>query len=119
MLVAAIIAIPLRANIPRPCSRRLHQPHLVPPYILAYNVGGLVTGGAPLVMPPDTRWNWEDHALPCPLAWIASMGDTFPRRPAIQSTFAAAGLRVTMIAWRVVVTVAWRKRHARRAKAAR
>ena len=47
------------------------------------------------------------------------MGDTLLVGLAIQCTvFAVAGYALTMIVWRVIVTLAWRKRHARRAKAA-
>ena len=124
MLLAAIIAIPLRANIPAAVFTTLYTNPLtfVPLYILAYNIGGLVTGGsAPLVMPPDIGWNREGFTLLLPslFAWIASMGDTLVVGLAIQCTvFAIGGYALTMIVWRVVVTWAWRTRHERRAKAA-
>jgi hypothetical protein len=124
MLLAAVIAIPLRANIPAAVFTTLYTNPVtfVPLYILAYNIGGLVTGGsAPLVMPPDLGWNWEGltRLFPALFTWITSMGDTLLVGLAIQcSVFAVAGYALTMIVWRVIVTLAWRKRHARRAKAA-
>jgi hypothetical protein len=124
MLLAGIIAIPLRANIPAAVFATFYTNPFtfVPLYILAYNIGGLVTGGsAPLVMPPDIGWNRDGLAqlFPALLDWIASMGDTLLVGLAIQCTvFAVAGYALTMLAWRVIVTWAWRTRHARRAKAA-
>lgn len=125
MLMAAIIAIPLRANIPAALFTTLYTNPLtfVPLYILAYNVGTLVTGdSAPLVVPPDIGWSWAGLMLLIPnlYDWIKSMGDTLLIGLAIQCTvFAIGGYAFTMIAWRVVVTLAWRTRKERRAKAAR
>ena len=123
MLLAALIAIPLRANIPAAIFTTLYTNPLtfVPLYILAYNIGGLVTGGStPLVMPPDIGWNWDGLTLlfPSLVAWIVSMGDTLLIGLAIQCTvFAIAGYALTMLAWRAIVTRAWRTRRERRAKA--
>jgi uncharacterized protein (DUF2062 family) len=120
MLLAAIIAIPLRANIPAAMFTTLYTNPLtfVPLYILAYNVGRLVTGdNAPLVIPPDTEWSWEGfkHLVPDLLGWIGSLGDTLLVGLAIQcAVFALGGYVITMVAWRVIVTRAWRTRHARR-----
>jgi uncharacterized protein (DUF2062 family) len=121
MLLAAIIAIPLRANIPAAVFTTLYTNPLtfVPLYILAYNIGRLVTGdNAPLVVPPDTGFTWDGllQLMPNLLAWIGSMGDTLLIGLAIQCTlFAIGGYVLTMIVWRVIVTRAWRTRHARRA----
>ena len=123
MLAAALIAIPLRANIPAAMFTTLYTNPLtfVPLYILAYNVGRLVTGDAtPLVIPPETGWSWEGLKLLFPnlITWIASMGDTLVVGLAIQCTaFAFGGYALTMLAWRLVVSRAWRTRHARRARA--
>jgi uncharacterized protein (DUF2062 family) len=123
MLLAAIIAIPLRANIPAAVFTTLYTNPLtfVPLYILAYNIGRLVTGdSAPLVVPADTQWSWEGVKLLFPnlLTWIGSMGDTLLVGLAIQCTlFALGGYGLTMIVWRVLVTRAWRTRHARHSKA--
>jgi hypothetical protein len=125
MLAAAIIAIPLRANIPAALFTTFYTNPFtfVPLYILAYNVGRLVTGdSAPLVMPPDLAWNWEGlrDAFPGILAWIAAMGDTLLVGLAIQCTvFALGGYALTMVAWRVIVTRAWHTRRERRARAGR
>lgn len=123
MLAAALIAIALRANIPAAVFTTLYTNPLtfVPLYVLAYNLGRLVTGDStPLVIPPYTDWSWEGLKLLVPnlLAWIASLGDTLLVGLAIQCTlFALGGYLLTMFAWRLIVTRAWRTRHARRAKA--
>lgn len=123
MLAAALIAIALRANIPAAIFTTLYTNPLtfVPLYVLAYNLGRLVTGdSSPLVIPPDTDWSWEGLKLLVPnlLSWIASLGDTLLIGLAIQcALLALGGYLATMLAWRVVVTRAWRRRHARRAKA--
>ncbi len=117
MLLAAIIAIPLRANIPAAVFTTLYTNPLtfVPLYILAYHVGSLVTGeNAPLTLPPDLTWSFASlkSALPDLLSWIGSLGDTLLVGLAIQCTvFAVLGYALTMLAWRVVVTYAWRHRH--------
>lgn len=124
MLLAAAIAIPLRANIPAAVFTTLYTNPLtfVPLYILAYNIGRLVTGeSAPLVLPPDVPWTWAGLKAVVPelLSWIASMGDTLLVGLAIQCTvFALGGYLFTMLAWRFVVTRAWRTRHARRRREA-
>jgi len=121
ILMAVVIAIPLRANIPAAAFATLYTNPLtfVPLYILAYHIGQLVTGEyAPLVIPPDTEWSWEGIQLLVPnlLGWVASLGDTLLIGLAIQCTlFALGGYLFTMVAWRIVVTMAWRTRRARRA----
>ncbi len=123
MLLAAVIAIPLRANIPAAIFTTLYTNPLtfVPLYILAYNIGRLVTGdSAPLAIPPDIEWSWSglQRLLPDLLAWVGSLGDALLVGLAIQcAVFAVSGYVLTMLAWRVIVTWAWRTRHARRAKA--
>lgn len=123
MLAAALIAIALRANIPAAVFTTLYTNPFtfVPLYVLAYNLGRLVTGNStPLAIPPDTDWSWEGLKLLVPnlLSWFASLGDTLLVGLAIQCTvFAVGGYLVTMFAWRLIVTRAWRTRHARRAKA--
>jgi len=125
ILAAVLIAIPLRANIPAAAFTTLYTNPLtfVPLYILAYNMGQLVTGeSSPLMVPPDIAWTWESFKslVPTLFSWFASMGDTLLIGLAIQCTvFAIGGYVFTMLAWRVAVTWAWRTRHARRAKAAR
>ncbi len=124
MLLAALVAIPLRANIPAAVFTTLYTNPLtfVPLYLLAYQIGRLVTGeAAPPVLPPEAAFSWESlrQALPDFFAWIGSMGGTLLVGLAVQCTvFAVAGYTLTMVTWRLAVTHAWRTRHARRARAA-
>ena len=74
------------------------------------------------MLPPDIGWSWDGSREPFPtlFAWIGSMGHTLLVGLAIQCTvFAAAGYALTMLAWRAIVTRAWRMRRARRAQAPR
>jgi hypothetical protein len=125
MLMAALIAIPMRANIPAAVFTTFYTNPLtfVPLYILAYNVGRLVSpDAAPLVLPPDLVWSWSEFSrlVPTLYEWIGSMGHTLVVGLAIQCTaFAVCGYALTMLAWRSVVTWAWRTRRERRARRAR
>jgi uncharacterized protein (DUF2062 family) len=116
MLLGALIAIPLRANIPATVFATLYTNPLtfVPLYLLAYNIGSLVTGeSAPLMFPPDTDWSWVAvwNFFPELLKWMVAVGDTLLIGLAIQCTiFAITGYFATLIIWRVVVTLAWRRR---------
>jgi prepilin-type N-terminal cleavage/methylation domain-containing protein len=124
MLVGVLICIPLRANIPACVFATLYTNPFtfVPLYILAYNVGRLVTGDStPFAMPHDITWSWEGmtRIFPDLYHWVGSMGNTLLVGLAIQLTvFAIAGYIATMIAWRMIVTKKWRHRVAVRAQRA-
>ncbi len=124
MLIGAIVCIPLRANIPACVFTTLYTNPFtfVPLYILAYNIGRLVTGDSePFAMPHDITWSWVGmtRVFPDLAHWVGSMGNTLLVGLAIQLTvFAIAGYIFTMIAWRVIVTRAWRKRSEERARRA-
>jgi uncharacterized protein (DUF2062 family) len=121
MLLAALIAIPVRANIPAAVFTTLYTNPFtfVPLYILAYNVGRLVTGeSAAMSMPRETDWSWSGlkEYFPELVRWVASLGDTLRIGLAIQlAAFAIVGYFLTLVAWRVAVTWAWRRRSRRRA----
>jgi uncharacterized protein (DUF2062 family) len=116
MLLATLIAIPLRANIPAAIFTTLYTNPFtfVPLYILAFNVGRLVTGDAAApALPREAEWSWAGLAdyLPQLVRWIGSLGDTLLIGLAIQLTvFAVVGYFATMLAWRVAVGWAWRRR---------
>jgi uncharacterized protein (DUF2062 family) len=125
MLLGALIAVPLRANIPAAMFTTLYTNPFtfVPLYILAYNVGRLATGeSAPLAMPRELDWSWAGmrEYLPELMRWAGSLGDTLLIGLAIQATvFAIAGYFLTLVAWRVAVGWAWRRRSRLRAARAR
>ncbi len=117
MLLAALIAIPLRANIPAAVFATLYTNPLtfVPLYLLAYQIGSLATGNqGPAVLPPDIGFSlggmW--NAIPELFHWFVSLGDTLLIGLAIQaSVTAVCGYIATLIIWRVAVTRMWRNRH--------
>jgi len=116
MLMAVIVAIPLRANVPAAAAATWATNPLtfIPLYLLAYQFGTWVTGStAPLVVPPDIGWDWEGlkTALPQLLGWMEAAGHTLIIGLVILSALLAlGGYLVTMLAWRATVTVAWRNR---------
>ena len=119
MLLAALIAIPLRANIPAAMFATLYTNPLtfVPLYLLAYQIGSQVTGHqGPVILPPDLSFSVSGlwNAIPELFHWFVSLGDTLLIGLAIQASLTAvAGYIATLIIWRIVVTHRWRGRHAK------
>jgi uncharacterized protein len=124
ILLAALLAIPLRANIPAAAFATLYTNPLtfVPLYLLAYQVGRWVTGSTapPPVIPAEVELRWGNLTsfVPEMFRWVLSLGDTLLIGLAIQSSvFALAGYVLTMLLWRTAVGWAWaRRRHVRVAK---
>ena len=121
MLLAALVAIPLRANIPAAVFTTLYTNPLtfVPLYVLAFSIGRLVTNdGTPMQLPRESEFNWSApwQAFVELFRWIGSMGDTLLIGLAIQCTvFAIAGYVLTMGLWRAAVSYLWwRRRRMRR-----
>jgi hypothetical protein len=116
MLMAIIIAIIVRANLPAAAAATwaTNPFTFIPLYLLAYQCGAWVTGAtAPGAVPPEMVWNWEGikNALPLLLAWIEAAGHTLLIGLAILSVLLAlGGYLAIMLAWRVTVTLAWRNR---------
>lgn len=105
MLVALLLAVPLRQNIPVALATTFYTNPLtiVPLYVLAYAYGHFLMGTrAPNVHidPLHTHWT-EVLALGKPLA----LGLL-----ALALTLAAVGYTVAVIAWRIYVVRAWRRR---------
>ena len=119
MLLAALIAIPLRANIPAAVFATLYTNPLtfVPLYLLAYQIGSLVTGhDGPVVLPPDIAFSVSGlwNAIPALFHWFVSLGDTLLIGLAIQASLTAlCGYIATLVVWRIVVTRRWRGRHSK------
>lgn len=117
MLFAILIAIPLRANIPAAMFATFYTNPFtfVPLYILAYKIGGLVTGDAgPAFVPPNIEFTLGSlwNAVPELYRWSISLGDTLLIGLAIQASITAVcGYIATLVIWRVVVTWRWRNRH--------
>lgn len=116
MLLAVIIAIPLRANILAAAATTWYTNPLtfIPLYILAYTIGALVTG-EPVrnVIPPDFSVPWLEFwkVIPAMFDWFVSLGSTLLIGLAIQSTvFAIGGYVATMVLWRCIVSRMWSRR---------
>lgn len=120
MLLAVMIAIPLRANvIVAGVTTFYTNPFtFIPLYVLAYTIGTFVTG-EPIrnVMPPDLSVPllefWK--VFPALFDWMVSLGSTLLIGLAIQSTiFAIAGYVTTMVLWRFIVSRMWKQRKLKR-----
>jgi uncharacterized protein (DUF2062 family) len=104
MLVALLLAVPLRQNIPVALATTFYTNPLtiVPLYVLAYTYGHFLMGTSAPDVHIDLHMHWtEVLALGKPLA----LGLL-----ALALTFAAAGYAVAKIAWRIYVVRAWRRR---------
>ena len=120
MLLAVLIAIPLRANVIVACATTLYTNPLtfIPLYILAYSIGALVTG-EPMrnVIPPELTLSWLEFwkVVPVMFDWMASLGSTLLIGLAIQCTiFAIVGYIATMLLWRCIVSRMWARRKLKR-----
>ena len=105
MLVALLIAVPLRKNIPVALVTTFYtNPFtIVPLWLLAYGYGHFLMGThAPDVHIDPLHMHWSEIlALGKPLA----LGLL-----ALALTLAAAGYAVVEIVWRILVLRAWRRR---------
>ena len=116
MLLAVVIAIPLRANVIVACATTLYTNPFtfIPLYILAYTVGALVTG-EPVrnVIPPTLSVPWLEFwkVVPVLFDWMVSLGSTLLIGLAIQcAIFAVGGYVATMVLWRCIVSRMWSRR---------
>jgi len=120
MLGAALLAIPLKKNLPVALVTTLYTNPLtiVPLYLLAYAYGNLLLGGgaahadvAPLL------WDWTDLVASSRelIDWMLSLGKPLAVGLfALALTLAAAGYFAVQIGWRIYVGSAWRARARRR-----
>jgi len=120
MLTAAILAIPLRVNLPVALATTLYtNPFTIGPlYVLAYGIGTLfVSGdGAPLSHAPGFDWSNFGASLRTFLEWTLALGKPLAIGLAVlASGLAVAGYVFVQLAWRAHVMLAWRRRRRRRA----
>ena len=122
MITAALLAVPLRVNLPVALITTLYtNPFTIGPlYLLAYEYGKLLTGGDGIVLSqaPDLEWMhplvWADAFV----HWMLSLGKPLAvGLIALSLTLALAGWVIVRLAWRIEVTLAWRRR--KRLRAAR
>ena len=119
MLTAALFAIPLRVNLPIAlvCTLYTNPLTIAPLYIAAYHLGTLLTGTeAQFLTPPEFSWSELGPWLRAVADWTAALG-----KPLIvglltlASGLAATGYILVRLSWRAAVTIAWRRRKAKRA----
>ena len=124
MLTAALLAVPLRVNLPVALATTLYTNPLTigPLYVLAYLIGRLIMGGggAALSPPPDLQWSQLGASLEAFLRWAMSMGTPLAvGLVALALGLAALGYASIQIGWRAYVIRAWRKRRHLRSQHAR
>lgn len=126
MLGAAVLAVLFRFNFPIALATTLYTNPLtiVPLYLLAYQLGALLTGAPSLTQidaPPGMDWL---HPLRSTLAlgqWAWGLGTPlFVGVPALAALLAALGYAVVRVAWSAFLRREWaRRKAARAARAAR
>jgi len=114
MLTAALIAIPLRVNLPIALVTTLYTNPLTiaPLYVGAYFLGTLITGAeSQMVPPPEFAWSEFGAWLSALVDWTLSLGKPLiVGLVALACSLAAAGYVLVRVVWRVAVTLAWRRR---------
>ena len=121
MLTAALLAVPLRVNLPVALATTLYtNPFTIGPlYVLAYLIGRFIIGGdsAPLSAPPEMEWSQLAASLDAFLRWSLSMGAPLAvGLLALALILAALGYACVQIGWRAYVVRAWRTRRQLRGK---
>jgi uncharacterized protein (DUF2062 family) len=121
MLTAALLAIPLKRNLPVALFTTLYTNPLTigPLYVLAYGYGRLLlgAGGRPAPIEPFA-WNWSDWlgSAEALAHWTLALGKPLAvGLVALALTLAALGYFAVQVGWRVYVRLAWRARARRRA----
>ena len=115
MLTAALLAVPLRVNLPVALATTLYtNPFTIGPlYVLAYLIGRLIIGGdaAPLAAPPEIEWSNLGASFDAFVAWALSMGMPLAvGLPVLALMLAALGYACVQVGWRAHVIHAWRRR---------
>jgi uncharacterized protein (DUF2062 family) len=121
MLTAALLAVPLRVNLPVALATTLYTNPLTigPLYVLAYFIGRLIIGGraAPLGPPPEMEWSHLGASVEAFARWALSMGTPLAvGLLALALMLAALGYACVQIGWRAHVIHAWRRRQQLRRK---
>jgi uncharacterized protein len=120
MLSAALLAVLFRVNLPVAVIVTWYTNPLtiVPLYIAAYALGRFVTGAdgdAALHASPDWSELSLGQWLPALVNWLTNMGKPFIFGLVLLATIlAVTGYFSVLAAWRLHVSLAWRKRHKER-----
>jgi uncharacterized protein (DUF2062 family) len=124
MLVALLLAIPLRRNVPVALFTTLYTNPLtiVPLYVVAYEYGALLLGrGANKVAIKPFEFDWTSffESTRAMLDWMLSLGKPLAvGLVALAFTLAALGYVAVQLGWRAYVRLAWRARRNRRRRKA-
>jgi uncharacterized protein (DUF2062 family) len=119
MLTAALLAVPLRVNLPVALATTLYTNPLTigPLYMIAYGIGTLfIPGDGALTHPPEFEWAHLGASLRAFLEWTLSLGKPLALGLVVLAVgLAIAGYVIAQLAWRAQVILAWRRRQRRRA----
>jgi len=120
MVTAALIAVPLRVNLPVALLTTLYtNPFtIVPLYLVAYWIGSLVAGdGGAMMQPPEFSWTHIGEWVRTLVDWSLALGKPLViGLPALACSLAALGWIAVQVAWRAWVVIQWRRRRLRRAR---
>jgi uncharacterized protein (DUF2062 family) len=124
MIGAAIMSVLFRVNLPVAMFTTLYtNPFtILPLYLVAYKIGSFVTGRLNGATPshlafPEMNWNNWHTILP---DWLLTLGKPFAiGLPLLAVILAVAGYFAVRVLWHWKVIREWRKRAAKREKAAR
>jgi uncharacterized protein (DUF2062 family) len=120
ILLAVIIAIPLRANVLAAAAGTFVTNPLtfIPLYMLAFSMGTLITGEKlARLAPPDLNISWTEPwmLVPAMFNWFVSLGPTLLVGLAMLGVLLVVLIYFgTRVIWRIVVTRMWRTRHLRK-----
>lgn len=114
MLGAAICALVFRVNLPLALFTTLYtNPFtIVPLYILAYEIGRVVTGdNTGFIAPPDFDWGHLVEWTWSMAAWMAGIGRPLGIGLVVLATgLAIIGYVAVQAAWRAYLILGWRRR---------
>lgn len=121
MVVALLLAVPLKKNIPVALVTTLYTNPLtiVPLYLLAYQYGSLFVPGeqhaGPLPLYEMNWWDWLG-SMRALFEWAVALGKPLAiGLLALALTLALVGYVAVRVAWRIYLVTAWRARKTRRA----
>ncbi|HYM29321.1 MAG TPA: DUF2062 domain-containing protein [Steroidobacteraceae bacterium] len=122
MLVALLLAAPLRQNVPLAMLVTLYtNPFtIVPLYLIAFEYGNWLLGrghGLGGIAPFDMDWSDWGGSLYRLVEWCIALGKPLALGlVALALTLAVVGYVATRLAWRVYVALAWRARRFRKGR---
>jgi uncharacterized protein (DUF2062 family) len=118
MIAAALLAIPLRVNLPIAMGTTLYTNPLTigPLYFLAYEIGKIAIPGEIEPNPaPVMDWSHLGAWLEAFMHWVLSMGKPLALGLFILAVgLAVLGFFTVHLAWRIHVSLAWHRRRTRR-----